>query len=329
MIGYDVHHHGCGHLNRATSICAQLRHPAVALTSLDIPRHPFATVLRLPRDDGDPRPAEPSANGALHWVPHHDDGLRARLALIARWIDATRPAAIVVDVSVEVALFVRLLDVPVIVMAMPGDRTDAPHASVHQIADHIIAAWPRELYEPDWLRAYAAKTSYVGGISRFVGHQVLQPTTNRAPTVLFLSGTGGCDFDQSTVDATAGLLSEIRWTTLGLRGGPRTCDPWPDICAADVVITHAGQSCVADVATARRPAIVLPQARPFNEQHATAETLRRHRLAVTSDGWPDGRAWRRLIRQARGADPSSWERWRTTGASSTRRAADVSVGSVR
>ena len=52
MIGYYVHHHGSGHLNRAISICAQLRHPVVALTSLDIPRpHPFATVLRLPRDD--------------------------------------------------------------------------------------------------------------------------------------------------------------------------------------------------------------------------------------------------------------------------------------
>jgi hypothetical protein len=88
----------------------------------------------------------------------------------------------------------------------------------------------------------------------------------------------------------------------------------PYICAADVVITHAGQSCVADVATARRPAIVLPQARPFNEQHVTAETLRRHRLAVTSDGWPDGRAWRRLIDKREPPTRSSWERWRTTGA---------------
>lgn len=72
-----------------------------------------------------------------------------------------------VDVSVEVALFVRLLGVPVILMAMPGERIDGPHALVHQIADHIIAASPQELYEPEWLRAYAAKTSYVGGISRF------------------------------------------------------------------------------------------------------------------------------------------------------------------
>jgi hypothetical protein len=285
------------------------------LTSLDIPRpHPFATVLALPRDDAGARPAEPSANGALHWVPHHDDGLITRMALIAQWIDKARPAAVVVDVSVEVALFVRLLGVPVIVMAMPGERTDGPHALVHQIADHIVAAWPHELYEPEWLRAYAAKTSYVGGISRFEHHEVLHPTGDRAPSVLVLSGTGGVDFDQATIDAAAASIPEITWKTLGLRGGPRTPDPWPDICAADVVITHAGQSCVADVAAARRPAIVLPQPRPFDEQHATAETLRRHRIAVATRGWPDARAWRCFIKQARASDPSRWQRWQTTGA---------------
>jgi hypothetical protein len=85
---------------------------------------------------------------------------------------------------------------------------------------------------------------------------------------------------RTAVDATAASIAEITWKTLGLRGGRRTPDPWPDICAADVVITHAGQSCVADVAAAPRPAIVLPQPRPCDEQHATAETLRRDRLAV-------------------------------------------------
>ena len=83
-----------------------------------------------------------------------------------------------------------------------------------------------------------------------------------------------------------------------------------DICAADVVITHAGQSCVADVAAAPRPAIVLPQQRPFDEQHATAETLRRDRLAVATRGWPDARACRYFIGHARASDPSRWERGR-------------------
>jgi len=314
MIGYYIHHHGSGHLNRAASICAHLRQRVVALTSLDIPRpHPFATVLRLPRDDGDARSAEPSANGALHWAPHHDNGLRTRMGIIARWVEETRPAAVVVDVSVEVALFVRLLGVPVIVMTMPGERTDGPHALVHQLADHIVAAWPRELYEPEWLRPHAAKTSYVGGISRFEDHDVLSSAQNRT-SVLVLGGKGGCDFDQATVDTTAAQIPEIDWKALGLRGGRRKTDPWPDICAADIVITHAGQNCVADVAAARRPAIVLPQGRPFNEQYITADMLVRHGLAVATSGWPDANAWRSLIWQAQASDPSRWHRWHIAGA---------------
>jgi UDP-N-acetylglucosamine--N-acetylmuramyl-(pentapeptide) pyrophosphoryl-undecaprenol N-acetylglucosamine transferase len=236
------------------------------------------------------------------------------MALIARWVEQARAAAVVIDVSVEVAVFVRLLGVPVIVMAMPGDRTDAPHVLVHQIADRIVATWPQELYEPEWLRVHAGKTSYVGGISRFEDHAFPLPAEDRAPTVLVLTGTGGCDFDQATVDATASQTPEINWKTLGLRSGPKTPEPWPDICAADVVITHAGQNCVADIAAARRPAIVLPQSRPFNEQHVTAETLRRHRLAIATSGWPDARAWRCLIAHARASDASRWERWQTSGA---------------
>ena len=50
----------------------------------------------------------------------------------------------------------------------------------------------------------------------------------------------------TAIDATAASIAEITWKTLGLRGGPRTPDPWPDICAADVVIIHPGQSCEAD-----------------------------------------------------------------------------------
>jgi hypothetical protein len=242
------------------------------------------------------------------------------MALIARWVEETRPAAVLVDVSVEVALFVRLLGVPVIVMTMPGDRIDDPHTLVHQLADHIIAAWPRELYEPEWLRHYAAKTSYVGGISRFENHDVGSSSQNRT-SVLVLGGKGGCAFDQATVDATATQIPEIDWKALGLRGGPRRLDPWPDICAADVVITHAGQNCVADVAAARRPAIVIPQSRPFNEQYTTANTLRTHGLALATSGWPDARVWRSLIGQAQSSDPSRWQRWHTAGAA--RRAAEA------
>jgi predicted glycosyltransferase len=234
------------------------------------------------------------------------------MALLAGWVEEARPAVVMVDVSVEVAMFVRLLGVPVVVMTMPGERTDGPHALAHQMADHIVAAWPQNLYEPEWLWPHAAKTSYVGGISRFEKHDVLPPTQDPV-SVLVLGGNGGCAFDQGIVDATAAQVPEITWRTLGLRGGPSTADPWPDICAADVVITHAGQGCIADVAAARRPAIVIPQSRPFNEQHITADTLRAHSLAVATSSWPDAGAWRSLIGQALASDPK-WERWHTAGA---------------
>ena len=54
----------------------------------------------------------------------------------------------VIDVSVEVATLLRLLGVPVVVVAMPGERVDAPHTLVYQLADHILAAWPQDLYVP-------------------------------------------------------------------------------------------------------------------------------------------------------------------------------------
>jgi UDP-N-acetylglucosamine:LPS N-acetylglucosamine transferase len=293
-----------------------MRQPVTALTSLDVPSpHPFAGTLTLPRDDDGARVADPTAHGALHWVPHHDDGLSDRMALIARWIELTRPAAVVVDVSVEVALFVRLMGVPVVVMAVPGDRTDAPHTFLHRLADHIVAAWPRELYEPSWLYEHADKVSYVGGISRFAGRGHPQPgTRTSAGTVLVLGGSGGSDVDQAAVDACAAEQPCIDWRTMGLAGGPAVRDPWPDICAADVVVTHAGQGCIADVAAAQRPAIVLAQPRPFGEQAATADALCRHRLAVVIRRWPDAPAWPDLIAQARASDPGRWAAWQTANA---------------
>jgi hypothetical protein len=316
MIGYYIHHHGSGHLTRATSICAQMQRPVTALSSLDIPEpHPFTAVMRLPRDDEAEHVREPSAHGALHWAPHHDGGYRSRMTAIAQWVADTEPEAVVVDVSVEVATFVRLLGVPVIVMALPGDRVDAPHQLVHRLADHIVAAWPGDLNAPAWLRPYRDKASYVGGISRFEGRSTATSTHERPPRtlrVLALGGTGDTfgdnDFDGLTVD---GL--DVAWSALG-GGGSWVSDPWPQICAADVVVTHAGQGCIADVAAAERPAVVIPSPRPFDEQSVTATVLREHRLAVVAPRWPDRAAWPALLAEAMAADPSRWRLWQVHGA---------------
>lgn len=243
---------------------------------------------------------------------------------IADWVAEARPDAFVVDVSVEVALFVRLLGIPVIVMALPGKRIDAPHLLVHRLADHIVAAWPKALWVPAWLRQYGHKTSYVGGISRFEGRR--RPTTESgdAATALVLSGADGA-FGSELAPCWA-TDAGLRWTMLGGTGRWHA-DPWAQICGAAVVVTHAGQGCIADVAAAQRPAVVIPQPRPFDEQAATALVLRRHRLAIVAQDWPDQRAWPALLAHARAGDTRRWQRWEVDGAA--RRAADAIEATAR
>lgn len=234
---------------------------------------------------------------------------------IAGWVAEARPSAVVVDVSVEVATFLRLLGVPVIVMAQPGKRVDAPHLMVYRLADRIIAPWPQELCEPAWLRPHADKTTYVGGISRFEGRDRPPGGAGDRPTVLVLGGAGGTTLDADAVAAVAADNPDYTWTTLGVPGGPWVPDPWPQLCAADVVVGHAGQGCVADIAAAEKPAVIIPQTRPFAEQHMTARVVRRHRLAVVSKQWPPQRAWPALLAHARTADdPARWRRWGVRGA---------------
>ena len=275
MIGYYVHHHGAGppqsghhHLQLTCD------HRSPHLTSLDVPSsHPFADIVVATEGRRRCGTADPAAHGALHWVPQHHHGLTARMALIARWVEQTRPAAVVVDVSAEVAAFVRLLGVPVIVMAVPGDRTDAPHQFVHQLADHIVATWPRELYDPSWLRRAPRQDQLRRRNQQFraAGRYAVAEHDGRSEGVwcwaVPVDPTSTRPRSMPPPPSPRNPLED----TGPARWAHATSDPWPDICAADVVVTHAGQGCVADVAAARRPAIVLPQSRPFGEQDATGE----------------------------------------------------------
>lgn len=281
--------------------------------------HPFCATVTLPRDDTAECVAEPTAHGALHWAPHHDTGYSARMQALAGWVADAGPDACVIDVSVEVAVFLRLLGVPIVVVAQPGDRTDPAHTLVYRLADHIVAPWPGELNTPHWLLPHAAKTSYVGGISRFEGRTVSTRGDGRdgEPTVLLLGGAGG-GFDVRIPSAGP---TGVRWKALGGGSGTWVDDPWADICDADVVVSHAGQNSVADLAAARCRAVVIPQPRPFDEQEATADVLAHHGLAVAAAGWPADDDWPLLLQTARQSDPGRWRRWCIDGAAARAAAA--------
>ena len=313
MIGYYIHHHGSGHLHRALTIQRQAEASITGLSTLARPSGWRGDWLQLP-DDADPDlddssddSGDPTAAGRLHYVPLHHPGLRRRMRMLSQWIDRYEPAAIVVDVSVEVALLARLHGVPVITMAQPGVRDDPAHSLGYAISAAVLAPWPAG---PSGLWQVAAPTPLVhlGAISRF------SPVTSDRPVVerrvVVLNGTGGTSLGPGVRTASA-ASPEWEWVILDRIAGTWVDDPWPLLCSADVIVSHCGQNAVAEIAAARRPAILIPQDRPFGEQRALGAALPAMPGAPTIvlDSWPDADRWPGLLAQAAALDGAQWSAW--------------------
>ena len=169
--GLYAHHHGRGHLSRVAELCRTLG-PAdcTVATSRDDAHEvlPSGVDLRVLPIDVPPSGADPgdvTAGGALHWAPTHPVQ-RERTAALVGWLAERRPAVVVVDVSVEVALTVRLAGTPVVVVRLHGDRRDPPHELAHQIADILLAPFPAALEHPSTPPHVLARTVHTGFVTR-------------------------------------------------------------------------------------------------------------------------------------------------------------------
>jgi Glycosyltransferase family 28 C-terminal domain len=325
VIGFYVHHVGRGHLQQALSVAAQLPGGVTGLSSLAEPDGWPGEWVILPRDDTALAVADPQAGGQLHWAPLSDPGLRGRMAAIAAWIQDAAPAAMMVDVSVEVSALARLMGVPVVVPLLPGSRADPAHTLGYALADVLLAPWP-EFMAPALLpdvQQWQAKIRHVGAFSRFDGREP-EPRdgAHRATRrVLVMQGCGGSGITAGDLRQAVASTPGWTWEALGGAGGRWADDPWPALCRADVVVAHAGLSAIAEIAAARKPAVILPQARPHGEQTTTARALAAAGLAVTATSWPRPGRWPALIESALETGGSGWQTWSSgTGA---RQAAEV------
>lgn len=287
-IGYYVHHVGHGHRHRATELARHLAAtgspPVTGLSSLPRPSGWPGPWIELARDDRSPAAvtsaASRTAGGRLHWVPAGDEGLLIRAAQISAWLESERPEAVVVDVSVEVALLVRLHGIPVVSVVLPGRRDDPAHRLGFDVADALVAFWPPHAHGmvhglgPGALE----NLSCVGALSRYPVTSSPVPQGARDHAVLLLGSGGNAD--------VAVPQGRWRWTVVGGDAG-WVEDPSRLVREADVVVTHAGQNALAEVAAARRPAVVVPQARPHDEQATTGAVLAGDEWpAVVLDDWP-------------------------------------------
>lgn len=378
VVGLYAHHAGSGHLFRCQAIARELRSLGYATTIFS--SRPGADVV-VPLDLNEAFPTadagllldaagssvddegdlgaypDATAHGSLHWAPLRVPGFRRRMGALAAWITDNDPAAMYVDVSVEVGVLARSLGVPVVSLAMPGSRTDAAHQLGYQQSAALIASWPRWVPVPGHLEPWAGKLRPVGGITRFEGRE--SPLGTRSvdaragdsipraggepvgagaagtsisrsgdgsrsrPRVVVLQGSGGDGWPPGYWDDVFAAHPRYEWRLLG--GATRVDDPFPDLCAADVVVAAGGQNSVADIAHAGTAAILLPQPRPFDEQVATTAVLEKAELAQVCAATPPVAAWETLLHTAVGTDARTrrarWQRWATDGA--TARAAEV------
>jgi hypothetical protein len=215
-----------------------------------------------------------------------------------------------VDVSVEVSLLARLCGVPTVVVAMPGLRDDLPHRLAYDSADALLAPWPRGAHDLHWPDRWFDKAWFVGAISRFDNRRVADPVAKSVPgvTVLVLWGAGGRSTTSEQLDEARAATPGWTWVERS-PGSAGADDLWEDLQAADVVVTHAGQNAVAEVAAARRPAVVVAQPRPHDEQVATARRVDDWRIAVGRQAWPPADEWPKLLDRALARGGQGWSRW--------------------
>lgn len=348
MIGYYVHHHGAGHGHRFSALAAEMPGELVGLGSGPRPSTAARDAAWVPlASDADGPPAlDPTAGGALHWSPLRHPGMQERTAQLAAWVAEARPAAIVVDVSVEVALTARLLSVPTVLVAQHGARDDPPHRLAYASASAVVALWHAGQH-PD-PPAAAGSVRHVGPISRFDGRigapgtaadrlasaaappsvaSAAAPAANHARTVLLLLGRGGHAVRaEDLTRARAATAPDWQWEVLGdpaLGGHEAPADAvWAALHRADVVVAPASNNCVAEVAAARRPFVALPQDRPFGEQRAHAAQLRASGLAEVVDGWPAAEQWPDVLQAAVARGGEVWSS-HATGQGAARFAAAV------
>ena len=303
MIGWYVHHQGAGHVQRLRAVAEHLRTPVTALSSAPRPADWDGGWVQLERDDTEPLDRDRvDAGGRLHWAPAHHEGLAARTARIATWIATTRPALMVVDVSVEVTLLARLCGVPVVVAAMLGDRDDPAHRLGRDVARALLAPWPEPV---DPAPGSGTPVVHVGAFSRFDG----RPTATPVPdSVLVLWGSGGNDVSDEEFRRAREATPGWTWEYLVPGRGDRVVDVWDALQRNEVVVVHGGHNAVAEVAAARRPAVVVAQERPFGEQRRRVDLLRAEGLTALGQ-WPDAGRWPELLERARAVGAGPWERW--------------------
>ncbi|KIN70583.1 Glycosyl transferase UDP-N-acetylglucosamine, LPS N-acetylglucosamine transferase [Sulfitobacter noctilucae] len=279
------------------------------------------TVQKLP-SLFEPQGDEPEGAALLptpdttHCAPVGWSGIRMAMSSMVSFFAAEAPELMIVDVSAEVAQLARLCSVPHVKILQHGDRSDPGHQAAYDGSAGLLAPFHADLAQKDW-HTWNDRTHFAPGL----GVNVSMPTTQDArkklklskrPMALIVCGGGGNGISEAALGVAARSYPEMDWITIGevQRDWHATLPPnlchrgWVDnapdyIAAADLVISSTGNTTCAQVLTAAKPWIVVPEWRYFDEQVEKAGALGRAGAALHLPHMPgSSHAWRLAIDQA-------------------------------
>ncbi|MDN5249304.1 MAG: glycosyltransferase [Alphaproteobacteria bacterium] len=304
-IGYYIHHHGDGHRQRALAIASYAPEYFTLLGTNLAGNCDNFDYIDL--EDDKVAPGYRRHNEylvATHYTPIGVSSIKQLVQRITQWIAKTEPALIVVDVSVEIAMLARLCSTPTIYVRLTGNRLDTAHIEAFSNANALLCPYHRLLEAndtPDWI---IKKSHFFSNLTQFYNKQ-----KNQQKIITIVLGAGGHDLSIDRLIEIARQLPLWQLEVIGPIDAKKTTQPLPKnlklngwvknpetyIQKANLVIGSSGDGLLANVISANKPYICLPQRRPFEEQWAKAKRLQEIGAAIVPQGTTIN--WAELVTQ--------------------------------
>lgn len=319
-VAYYAHHFGTGHLRHAQRLAelggmelqvASTGERRTALLSSDV------DYVALPSDAAPcQHPGKMRSGDPLHYAPV-GRVIQERFAALSRAWQRFAPDVVMVDVSVEVALFARLSGYPVAFRRMPGDRGDRAHQMAYAVSDGIFAYFPSAFEDPAHLEAFGYKSHYFGVAetvpSASDANSLYRGFRDRRRVVVQTSLASSIPLRH--LAAAAEASPGWHWEVVGaveedgtalprnmqLRGVLR--DPRETLSDADVVISSAGHNAVVAAAASGNPVLLVPESRPHDEQLHFARALDRVAGIPHIESWGAPQDWEAQLDRVAASEP--------------------------
>ncbi|KQS36276.1 glycosyltransferase [Pedobacter sp. Leaf194] len=317
VLFYYVHAHGKGHRATFSILYAELSafFEVVAVTTNSeitkyIQHHFGAKVVELPKKyPADFTIPEHTFSKPFEVTPYAlEPALRAKS--LAEALARYQPKAFYCDGSPELAIMVRGMGVPVVLVHLHGNcMSDPTQVFAHQLSDRIIAHFPVGMEQSDY--RFGAKTFYSGYISKYaVSHAEHSTLTDNNNVTIVL---GYENYDESVLqnitrdkNLTYTIIGDKRAYNLGKNC--RLYGQVKDIAGfvhGKIVICAAGQNTIAELLSLGKRLILLPEPRPYDEQAIHAAVLARNNVVLLANEAFSSDQWRNIIERAKTFTPES------------------------